>query len=239
MCEREAAPRGIHFAKARMMTIKHLIAGAVVTAAVSTALVLGGAASAQATIFPPPKPIGPGDVTKPIYTQPGLRGFHLPKELWTWYGPQVKPSSRLHPYTVLPTCTTLFEPVFYSELTDAGFALTADHTPRATRDPQLLAQLASAYSVNCDFVNARGSHVDISLAIYVNDAAVSNRLDALGYSAPDALSSRTKVFADGHTEAQDIALGEGGWDLTSWDNSDIPGDIQHAVTSVFQGANIY
>lgn len=225
--------------KARMMTIKHLIAGAVVTAAVSTALVLGGAATAQASIFPPPTPIGPGSVSKPIYTVPSMRGFHLPKELWTWYGPQVRPSSGLHPYTVLPACATLFEPVFYSELADAGFALTADHTPRATRDPQLLAQLASAYSVNCDFVNSRGSHVDISLAIYVNDAAVSNRLDALGYSAADGITSRTKVFADGHTEAQDVALGQGGWDLTSWDNSDAPGDIQPAVASVFGALNSY
>ena len=219
------------------MTIKHLIAGAVVTAAVTSALVLGSAVGAQAQVFPTPTPIGPGSVSKPIYTQPSLPGFHLPAALWTKYGPQVKPSSGLHPYTVLPTCATLFEPVYYTELADAGFALTSDHTPRATRDPQLLALLASAYSVNCDFVNSRGSHLDISLAIYVNDAAVASRLDALGFSAGDGANSRSKVFADGHTEAQDVA--QGGWSLTSWDNSDVPPDIQPAVGSAFEYLNSY
>jgi len=221
-----------------MMNVKHLLAGTVVTAAVSTALVLSSAVGAQAMIFPPPTPIGPGSVSKPINTVPSMRGFHLPQELWTKYGRQVKPSW-VQPYTVLPTCATLFDPIFYSDLGDGGFALTADHTLRATRDPQLLALLASAQSVNCDFVNsATGSHIDISVAVHANDGAVSNRLDALGYSAPDVLSSRTKVFADGHIEAQDVALGRGGWDLTSWDSAGTPTDFQSSLQGTLFQINL-
>jgi hypothetical protein len=88
-------------------------------------------------------------------------------------------------------------------------------------------------------VNSRGSHLDISLAIYANDAAVASRLDALGFSAADPALSRTKVFADGHTEAQDVAAGQGGWDLTSWSGSDVPTDIQPAVDGAFAYLNSY
>src|SRR5476651_1983750 len=95
--------------KARMMTIKHLIAGTVVTAAVTSALVLGSAVGAQAQVFPTPTPIGPGSVSKPIYTQPSLPGFHLPSELWTHYGPPFKPSA-LPQYAHVLDCSTVFTP---------------------------------------------------------------------------------------------------------------------------------
>jgi hypothetical protein len=225
-----------------MMTIKHLIAGAVVTAAVSTALVLSSAVGANAQVFPTPTPIGPGSFnSKPIYTVPSLPGFHLPAELWTKYGPQPKPSTSRHAYTVLPTCSTLFAPVFYSELSGAGYALTADHSVRATQDAQLLSVLASAISVSCDFANAStGRHFDVTLAVYANDAAANARLDALGYSAATGANGRTKYFpATMRTEIQQVALGQGGWELVSYDGPIDLGDLSYAVTSDFQDVNRY
>jgi hypothetical protein len=201
------------------MTIKHLIAGAVVTVAVTSALVLGGAAGAQATIFPTPTPHGPGSVNKPIYTVPSLPGFHLPKELWTWYGPPVQPKSAI--YRNLPTCTTLFPSSFYDDVRNAGYALTTDGAVHATRDSQLLALIPAAHSINCDFVNAStGGHIDITLAISVDDTAVSSRLSALGYTAPGGANGWTATFPDGRSEVQDVATGLGGWDLMSSSNHD-------------------
>ena len=127
-------PRGIHFTKARMMTIKHLIAGAVVTVAVTSALVLGSAVTAQASIFPPPTPVGPGKIDLPIYTQPSLPGFHLPKELWTKYGPQVQPK-RPHPYTHALGCPDVFTPYATAALAREGYVLTSDSAIHVTTDP--------------------------------------------------------------------------------------------------------
>jgi len=219
------------------MNLKHLLAGTVVTAAVTAALVLGGAASAQASIFPPPTPIGPGDITKDIYTVPSTPGFHLPAELWTWYGPQVKPKS---PYfTVLPTCSTLFPAAVYDDLRAAGYTLTTDTTVHATRDPQLLALIPAAHSINCDFVNvSTKGQIDITVATYVDDAAVTARLGALGYSAPGGSHGWTATFADGHSERQDVITGLGGWDLLSSSNNDpILENLENGVYGTFYNAN--
>ena len=218
------------------MNLKHLLAGTVVTAAVTTALVLGGAAGAQAQIFPTPTPIGPGSVTKPIYTVPSLPGFHLPKELWTWYGPRVKTTAY---FRNLPTCTTLFPSAFYDDLRNAGYALTSDTAVHATRDPQLLALIPAAHSISCDFVKAStGGHIDITLAIDVNDAAATSRLGALGYSAPAGPHGWTATFSDGHSESQDLFTGLGGWILaSSSDNDPLLAEIDNGLYASFSYLN--
>ncbi|MEO6116266.1 MAG: hypothetical protein ABIP33_07775 [Pseudolysinimonas sp.] len=226
------------------MTIKHLIAGAVVTVAVTSALVLGSAVGAQAQIFPTPTPINPPSTNLPIYTQPSYPGFHVPAQILAAPGSKfpLKPRSYgPHAYTALPTCSTLFPSVFYSELSDAGYALTTDHSVRATQDPQLLSVLASAISVSCDFANAStGRHFDVTLAVYANDAAANARLDALGYSAASGAGGRTKYFAASmRTEIQVAAVGQGGWSLVSYDGPVDLGDLSAAVGSVFQDINIY
>jgi hypothetical protein len=212
-------PRGIHFTKARMMTIKHLIAGAVVTAAVTSALVLGGAATAQAQVFPTPTPIGPGSVNKPIYNTPSLPGFRLPQELWTKYGPQVKPSA-LVPFSVLPAdCPSSVSPYLVNLFAMQGYIRTSDTSVHATSDPQLLALLSHASStITCQWVNRTGGIVNLTDAIGIDDGAVATRLHALGFSDPGPIHGY-QLYADGTSYDQAVMPGRGGWTLVSTSGS--------------------
>jgi hypothetical protein len=222
-----------------MMTIKHLIAGAVVTAAVSTALVLTTAVGANAQVFPTPTPIGPGSVAKPIYTQPSLPGFHLPAELWTKYGPQVKPSA-LPKYSVLLSCGADFSPYAYAALAREGYTLTGDSTPYATDDPQLLSLLAAGNSVSCRWVQrSTGAIVDVTTAINVNDAAFVARLRATGYAEPGPVQGFHRTDADtNRTTTVDVATGQGGIDIITfdWNRTDLTYLFQD-IEAQFYNAN--
>ena len=221
------------------MTIKHLIAGAVVTAAVSAALVLGSAVGAQAQVFPTPTPIPPKSVNQPIYTVPSYPGFHLPSQLWTKVGPLPDTRHTQYPWRILPTCDSLFEPDYYTELANAGYIATTDTRPLATQDPQLLALLAAGASVSCDFVNYKtGAHIDITDAVYVNDAAVDARLDALGYTPDGPTMGRTKYFdSTSRLEIQDAANGLGGWDLISYSGTPVLIDLEPGLDSALAALN--
>lgn len=201
-----------------MMTIKHLIASAVVTAAVATALTLGGATAAQAQIFPTPTPIGPSSVNKPIYTQPSYPGFHLPAELWTKYGRLPMPK-HLQPYRVLPSCSTIFSPYALTALAREGYGLTGDSTPYATSDPQLLSLLAAGRSTNCRWVQrTTGAIVDVTMAINMDDAAFAARLRATGFAEPGPTQGFHRLDTDtNRTETVDVAAGQGGVDIITFD----------------------
>jgi hypothetical protein len=198
-----------------MMTIKHLIAGSVITAAVSTALVLGGTTTAQAQVFPTPTPIGPGSVSKPVYTVPSLPGFHLPAELWTKYGPQVKPRAP-QPFSVLPTnCTHTVGGYLLSVFASEGYVLTGDTSVHGTQDPQLLALLAGHPSISCRWVQPRtGAIVDITDAIGIDDGAVSARLRELHFTEPGPTQG-FQTHVDGSWYDHGVVPGRGGWTIAS------------------------
>lgn len=225
-----------------MMTIKHLIAGAVVTAAVSTALVLGSAVGANAQVFPTPTPIRPPSTNQPIYNQPSYPGFHVPSSMWIKYAP-VKPSSApqpvLHDFTVLPSCSTALDPLFAEDLFNGGYALSTDSTVRATQDPQLVALITAANSINCDFVNtSTGSHIDFALVINVDDVAVAARLHVLGYTDPGPTMGYEKDFADTmRTEVQDVWSGQRGWSLASYDRGATVTDVEEDLQYTFPRLN--
>jgi hypothetical protein len=209
-----------------MMTIKHLIAGAVVTAAVSTALVLTSAVGANAQVFPTPTPIGPGSVAKPIYTQPSLPGFHLPAELWTKYGPLPMPK-KPQPYSVLPAnCSHAVSPYLLGVFASEGYVFTGDTSVHATHDPQLLALLAGHTQISCRWVQPHtGVILDVTDAIGIDDAAVAARLRATGFSEPGPIHG-FQQHVDGVWYEQDVFPGQGGWTLVSaTDNTDLFGLI--------------
>jgi len=221
-----------------MMNLKHLLAGTVVTAAVTATLVLGGAVSAQASIFPPPTPIGPGDVTKPIYTQPNLPGFHLPKELWTWYGPLFKPSA-LPPYTHVLDCAHVFSDLANSALVGEGYVLSSDHAIHATTDPQLLALLNAGTSNSCRWVQSKtGAIVDTTTAINVNDGTFASRLRSTGFAEPGPTQGFHRLDADGRTETVDVANYQGGIDYITfdWNRTDLTYLFQD-INTTFWNAN--
>jgi len=227
-----------------MMTIKHLIAGAVVTAAVTSALVLGSAVTAQASIFPPPTPIGPGKVDLPIYTQPSLPGFHLPKELWTKYGPQVQPK-RPHPYTHALGCPDVFTPYATAALAREGYVLTSDSAIHVTTDPQLVALLTSGpstttQSISCRWVQtSTGAIVDVTTAINVNDEAFTSRLRSTGFAEPTGAQGFSRVDADGRTETVDVAALRGGVDYIAfdWSRTDLTFLLQDVEQSFWTANN--
>lgn len=201
------------------MTIKHLIAGAVVTAAVTSALVLGSAVGAQAQVFPTPTPIGPGSVNKPIYTVPSYPGFHAPAQLWTKYGPQVKPSAPVPFSVVPPNCPSTISPYLVNLFAMQGYIPTGDTSVHATSDPQLLALLSHASStITCQWVNRTGGIVNLTDAIGIDDGAVAARLHALGFSDPGPVSGY-QYFADGTSYDQAVMPGRGGWTLASTSGS--------------------
>ena len=201
------------------MTIKHLIAGAVVTAAVSTALVLGSAVGAEASIFPTPTPVGPGSVSKPISNVPSYPGFHAPAQLWTHYGPQVKPSAPV-PFSVLPSnCPSTVSPYLVTLFAMEGYIPTSDTSVHATSDSQLLALLSHASStITCQWVNRTGGIVNVTDAIGIDDGAVATRLHALGFSDPGPTNGY-EFFADGTSYDQAVMPGRGGWTLVSTSGS--------------------
>ncbi|MEO7720713.1 MAG: hypothetical protein ABIS08_02220 [Pseudolysinimonas sp.] len=217
---RHRNPAASTLMKARMMTIKHLIAGAVVTVAVTSALVLGGAVGAQAQIFPTPTPIGPGSVNKPIYTQPNYPGFHAPSQLWTkypWF--QVKPSAPT-PFSVLPAnCPATVSRELVTLFAMQGYIPTGDTTVHATSDPQLLALLSHASrTITCQWVNRTGGIVNLTDAIGIDDGAVAARLHALGFTDPGPIHGY-QYFADGTSYDQAVMPARGGWTLVSTSGS--------------------
>jgi len=220
------------------MNLKHLLAGSIVTAAVATALVLGGTATAQASIFPPPKPIGPGSVTKPIYNAPSYPGFHLPAELWTKYGPQIKPSAP-QPFTVLPaSCGAAVGHQLQTMLDSEGYTFTGDSAVHATQDPQLLALLAGHPSVSCRWVQFRtGARVDVTDAIGIDNTAVSTRLRELGFSDPTPWEYPS-LDVDGVLYTQNATNSQGGWTLVAvTDNSDLRGLVGTTAADTLLGLN--
>jgi len=221
-----------------MMTIKHLIAGAVVTVAVTSALVLGGAATAQAQVFPTPTPIGPGDVTKDIYTVPSTPGFHLPAELWTWYGPPVKPSA-LPKYTHVLDCAHVFTPYANSALATEGYVLSSDHAIHATTDPQLLALLNAGTSNSCRWVQSKtGAIVDTTTAVNVNDGTFASRLRSTGFAEPTGTQGFHRTDSNGRTETVDVADYQGGIDYITfdWNRTDLTFLFQD-INGTFWDAN--
>ncbi len=221
-----------------MMNLKHLLAGTVVTAAVCTALVLGSAVGAQAQVFPTPTPIGPGSVSKPIYTEPSLPGFHLPAELWTKYGPQVKPSA-LPKYEHVLDCSAVFSTYANNALAGEGYLLTTDHAIYATDDTQLVTLLNAGTSTSCRWVQSKtGAIVDVTTAIGVSDAAFADRLRSTGFAEPDGVQGFHRVDADGRTETIDVASGQGGVDLITfdWDRTDLTFLFQD-INQTFWDAN--
>lgn len=187
------------------MNLKHLVAGTVVTAAVSTALVLGSAVGAQASIFPTPTPIGPGSFSDPIYTNPSLPGFHLPKELWTKYGPQVQPK-RVHPYSHVLDCSDVFSADSNNALASEGYVLTSDHAIHATADySQLIDLLNAGTSISCRWVqDSTGAIVDVTTAIRVDDGAFASRLRSTGFAEPGPTQGFHRTDADGRTETSTL-----------------------------------
>lgn len=160
------------------MALKHLLATAAVTGALVVAGTLG-AVSAQAT----PLPVPPGPINLPIYTQPGLPGFHLPPNLWQKPGPVLKPATPTEfiPFHVLPSSCAH---VFPAGSPQAGDVLSADHSVQATTDPNLVALLNAQPSLNCNWTNSKtGSQVEVSVALISSGlvAPLETYFSAQGY----------------------------------------------------------
>ena len=161
------------------MALKHLIATAAATGALVAAGTLG-AVSAQAT----PLPVPPGPINLPIYTQPGLPGFHLPPNLWQKPGPVVKPATpkEFITFHVLPSSCAQ---VFATGSPQAGAVLSADHSVQATTDRNLVALLNAQPSLNCNWTDpSTGLQVEVSVALI--SAGLISPLEAyfsaLGYT---------------------------------------------------------
>ncbi|MEP6480425.1 MAG: hypothetical protein ABJA94_00280 [Rhodoglobus sp.] len=142
------------------MVLRHLLATAAITGALVVAGVTG-AANAQLI----PLPVPPGSIDYPIYNQPGLPGFHLPRNVLILKpGPVLKPGlpDSLRPYTVFPTsCTQLFA----TGGPQGGASLLADTTVQATTEPTLVAQLNTLHSLNCNWANpTSGLQLEVSIA---------------------------------------------------------------------------
>lgn len=160
------------------MALKHLLATAAVTGALVVAGSLG-AIGAQAT----PLPVPPGPINLPIYTQPSLPGFHLPANLWQKRGPVLKPAipPQFIPFRVLPTSCAQ---VFATGAPQPGASLSADHSVRATTDPNLVALLNAQPSLNCSWTNSTtGSQVNVSVALISSSliAPLGTYFSAQGY----------------------------------------------------------
>jgi len=162
------------------MALKHFLASAA-TVAIVTALVAVGAGTAQAT----PVPLPPGPINLPIYTQPGLPGFHLPPSIRVLKsGPLPKPGVpvQFRQFRVAPTsCDQLFP----GGTPQTGAVLSADHTVRSTIDANLVGLLNAQPSLlNCNWTNpASGLQLEVSVAL-INSTLISpigTYLSAAGY----------------------------------------------------------
>jgi len=212
------------------MALKHLIATAAVTGALVAAGTLG-AVSAQAT----PLPVPPGPINLPIYTQPSLPGFHLPSNLWQKRGPVLKPAipPQFIPFHALPSSCPQ---VFATGAPQVGAALSADHSVRATTDPNLVALLNAQPSLNCNWTNsATGSQVNVSVALISSSliAPLVAYFSAQGYVGGGVGTTGVNYWTNETGTEEEAVSTNGFWVVVSANDSSTSEDQYEIIQNLF------